>query len=46
MVMLSVSIQKCSTSLNAKLSVLIDARHKTPLEAILKHCKFTLHNVL
>ncbi len=46
MVMLSASIQKCSTSLNAKLSVLVDAWHKIPLEAILKHCKITLHSGL
>lgn len=38
MVMLSASIQKFPTSVNAKLSVLVDAWHQIPLEAILKQC--------
>lgn len=46
MVMLSASFQKFPTNVNAKLSVLVDAWHQIPLEAILKQCKFTLHIVL
>lgn len=38
MVMLSACIQKFSTSVNANLSVLVDAWHQIPLEPILKQC--------